>query len=164
MGIIPDKIINLNITKETSFEYIKEFVTTRDRNHNFIPVADRLSKEAGGEIAERVFMEYEINMNAVAETYSQFIYNVDSVMNSNETSAIIDDLTRMLRIRHRNNAPRVPPKIMLIGPPGSGRSTQANKIADAFGLVCISPYKILLAEAERNPPIKIKLREAAENG
>lgn len=28
----------------------------------------------------------------------------------------------------------------------------------------VSPQKILLAEAERNPPIKIKLREAQENG
>ena len=53
---------------------------------------------------------------------------------------------------------------MLIGPPGSGRSTQAQQISDAFGLVLISPQKILKAEAERNPPIKIKLQEAAESG
>ena len=70
----------------------------------------------------------------------------------------------MLRIRFRNNAPRRPPKILLIGPPGSGRSTQAQLISEAFGLVLVSPQKILLAEAERNPPIKIKLREAQENG
>jgi len=70
---------------------------------------------------------------------------------------IANDLARMLRIRHRNNAPRRPPRVILIGPPGSGRSTQAQLIADAFGLVNVSPQKILKAEAERNPPIKIKL-------
>ena len=53
---------------------------------------------------------------------------------------------------------------MLIGPPGSGRSTQAQLIADAFGLVNVSPQKILKQEAEKSPPIKIKLQEAAESG
>lgn len=46
----------------------------------------------------------------------------------------------------------------MIGPPGSGRSTQAQRIADTFGLVNISPHKILVAEAERNPPIKMKIK------
>lgn len=101
-------------------------------------------------------------MAAVLETYNQFVFTMDcSDMGSNEAA---NDLARMLRIRHRTNAPRRPPRVMLIGPPGSGRSTQAQMIADAFGLVCVSPQKILKAEAERNPPIKIKLQEAAENG
>ena len=52
----------------------------------------------------------------------------------------------------------------MIGPPGSGRTTQANMIADAFGLVCVSPQKILMAEAEKNPAIKIKMAEAIESG
>ena len=56
-----------------------------------------------------------------------------------EPMYVANDLKRMLSIRFRNNAPRRPPKILLIGPPGSGRSTQAQRIADAFGLVCISP-------------------------
>ena len=51
----------------------------------------------------------------------------------------MDDLTRMLRLKFRSNAPRRPPRVFVIGPPGSGRTTQANKIADAFGLVCVSP-------------------------
>ena len=75
-----------------------------------------------------------------------------------------NDLARMLRVHYVNNAPRRPPRVMLIGPPGSGRSTQAQQISDAFGLVLISPQKILRAEAERNPPIKIKLMESAESG
>ena len=54
--------------------------------------------------------------------------------------------------------------MFIIGPPGSGRTTQANMIAEAFGLVSISPQKILLAEAEKNPAIKIKMQEALESG
>ncbi len=109
-----------------------------------------------------MYQEYEVNMNAVLETFNQFVFTMDcSDKGSNEAA---NDLARMLRIRHRNNAPRRPPKVMLIGPPGCGRSTQAQMIADAFGMVCVSPHKILKAEAERNPPIKIKLQEAMENG
>ena len=77
---------------------------------------------------------------------------------------VANDLARMLRLKFRNNAPRRPPKVMLIGPPGSGRSTQAQQVSDAFGLVCVSPTKILNAEAEKNPAIKIKMQEAVEAG
>ena len=70
----------------------------------------------------------------------------------------------MLRLKFRSNAPRRPPKVFMIGPPGSGRTTQASMIADAFGLVCVSPQKILMAEAEKNPAIKIKMAEAIESG
>ena len=37
-------------------------------------------------------------------------------------------------------------------------------VSDAFGLVNISPRKLLQEEAERNPPIKMKLQEAALAG
>ena len=118
--------------------------------------------EMADEIAEKMYQEHQINMNAVNETFNQFIYKMDCAEKAQ--NEVANDLARMLRIRHRNNAPRRPPKVLIIGPPGSGRSTQAQLIADAFGLVNVSPQKILKAEAERNPPIKIKLQEAAENG
>jgi hypothetical protein len=44
----------------------------------------------------------------------------------------------MLKLRFRNNASLRPPKIILVGPPGSGRSTQAGIVSEMFGLVRIS--------------------------
>lgn len=73
------------------------------------------------EIAERMYQEYEINMNAVQDTFNQFIYEIDC--SDKGTQDVVNDLGRMLRHRYRNAAPRRPPKVMLIGPPGSGRST-----------------------------------------
>lgn len=101
-------------------------------------------------------------MNAVTSTFNQFIFQyqcADKLQND-----IVNDLTRMLRLKFRSNAPRRPPRVFVIGPPGSGRTTQASMIADAFGLVSVSPQKILLAEAEKNPAIKIKMQEAIESG
>jgi len=37
-------------------------------------------------------------------------------------------------------------------------------VASAFGLVNVSPQKLLREAAEKNPPIKMKLHQAAENG
>jgi adenylate kinase len=81
-----------------------------------------------------------------------------------QTTDVLDDIHTMLKLRFRNNAPKRPPQVIMIGPPGSGKTTQAQIASDAFGLVLISPQKILKEEAERNPPIKIKLQEAAEKG
>ena len=96
-----------------------------------------------------------MNSMAVIEIFRQFIYEKDcDDMSFHE---VVTDLTRMLNLRSRDDAPRRPPRVMLIGPPGSGRSTQAQMVADSFGLVCVSPQKLLKAEAEKNPPIKIKI-------
>jgi adenylate kinase len=57
----------------------------------------------------------------------------------------------MLRIRYRSNAPRRPPRVILLGPPGSGRSTQADIIAKNYGLVHICTRTLLKHEIARNP-------------
>lgn len=153
MGVVPDRLINLTIKKHNSLARIKQ---------NLVATSQDVYGDMADEIAERMYEEYELNSNAALSTFRQFVYDMDC--SDKAQNEVANDLARMLRIRFRNNAPRRPPKILLIGPPGSGRSTQAQLISEAFGLVLVSPQKILLAEAERNPPIKIKLREAQENG
>ena len=103
-----------------------------------------------------------MNSMAVIDIFRQFIYEKDC--NDLSFHEVVTDLTRMLNLRCRSDAPRRPPRVMLIGPPGSGRSTQAQLVADNFGLVCVSPQKLLKAEGEKNPPIKMKIQEAAANG
>ena len=154
IGIIPDNFIELTMNKQDSLDVLQSRILGLQG-----PDAD---EQAALEIAERMIQEYDINMGAVKETFNQFIYSYDRT--GKQQGEVNAALHRMMRIRHRNDAPRRPPRIMLIGPPGSGRSTQAQQIADAFGLVNVSPANILRAEAERNPPIKIKLQEAASKG
>ena len=153
MAIIPDKIINLNVKKHNSLARIKQ---------NLIATSQDVYGDMADELAERMFSEYEINMAAVIETFNKFIYHMDC--SDKAQNEVANDLARMLRVRHRNNALRRPPKIILIGPPGSGRSTQAKMVSDAFGLVNVSPRELLKEAAENNPPIKMKLQEAALAG
>ena len=128
MGVIPDNFVEITQSQEESCATIKQRIMEK---------GDVTDEAAATEMAERCIQEYDINMAAVKETFNQFIYTYDRT--GKDQIAVNGDLTRMMRIRHRNDAPRRPPKIMLIGPPGSGRSTQAQKIADAFGLVNVSP-------------------------
>jgi len=59
----------------------------------------------------------------------------------------------MLRIRFRSNAPRRPPRVILLGPPGSGRSTQSSIIAKRYGLVHICTRSLLKSEIAKKPEI-----------
>ena len=146
MAIVPDKFININIRKHQALTRIKSTVGS---------INTAIYGQELDDVAMKCYEEYEMNMKGVIETFNQFIFQYecgDKVQND-----VANDLARMLRLKFRNNAPRRPPKVMLIGPPGSGRSTQAQQVSDAFGLVCVSPTKILNAEAEKNPAIKIKM-------
>jgi hypothetical protein len=62
-----------------------------------------------------------MNINAVRGSFKQFIfeYNATDVIVSDVTK----DLARMLRLRYKSDAPRRPPRVILLGPPGSSRST-----------------------------------------
>jgi adenylate kinase len=70
----------------------------------------------------------------------------------------------MLRIRFRSNAPRRPPRVILLGPPGSGRSTQASIIAKKYGLVHISTRALLKNEIARNPEIGQLITRCIDSG
>ena len=103
-----------------------------------------------------------MNLNTVRQSFKQFIfeYNATDVTVSDVTK----DLARMLRLRYKSDAPRRPPRVILLGPPGSSRSTQSKILANSFGLVNVSPAELLKAESERNPGIKLKVRDALEKG
>ena len=57
----------------------------------------------------------------------------------------------MLSLRFKSNAPRRPPRVIILGPPGSGRDTQATLCAQQFGLVHISARQLLKSEIQKNP-------------
>ena len=63
MEIVPDKFINLTMQRDKVIEYLKQPVL---KNPSLADDAD--------EIAERRFIEYEINSNAVLETFNQYVY------------------------------------------------------------------------------------------
>ena len=102
-----------------------------------------------------------MNMRAVRDSFKQFIFEYDADRPHPDISA---DLFKMLKLRFHNGAPRRPPKIILLGPPGSGRSMQSGILAETFGIVHVSPEELLKAEAEKNPGVKLKIKGSVESG
>jgi len=60
-------------------------------------------------------------MRGVCESFNQFIFEYDGQDKSpNDCQA---ELAKMLKLKFKQNAPRRPPRILIMGPPGSGRAT-----------------------------------------
>lgn len=57
----------------------------------------------------------------------------------------------MIGLVFKSNAPKRPPRILVMGAPGSGRTTQARLIANQFGLVLISTKDLLKDRMIRKP-------------
>lgn len=73
------------------------------------------------EVSEQALEEYRLHMRGVKSAFQGFVYEYDA--SEKDQSEVANDLARMLRIRYKNDAPRRPPRVIILGPTGSGRST-----------------------------------------
>lgn len=119
MKVIPDKIMNLNIRKSACVARIKNNIQNIEPSFSYQGEGDELADQ----IALKAYQEYEMHLKGVCEIFNQFVYQYEGA--DKPLNDISNDLARMLRVRFRNNAPRRPPKVILLGPPGSGKTTQA---------------------------------------
>ena len=151
--MIPDKIVSMTCDSKVCADAVKKLVLKSNPG----ATASQLKEHSAS-----VFAEYEINLNHVHDTFKQFIYHYNAGSHSLEQT--VQDLGRMMNLRFRDNAPRRPPRIVIIGPPGSGRSTTTEMISKRYGLVNVSPFQLVQAEAKVNPSVKKEVQEYLENG
>jgi pantothenate kinase len=114
------------------------------------------------ELLASIKSEHEINLGRVHSTFNHFVYHYE--VGSHSLEHTVQDLGRMMNLRFRDNAPRRPPRVIILGPPGSGRSTTAEIISKRYGLVNVSPLQLVQAEAKINPMIKTKVQQALDSG
>jgi adenylate kinase len=146
MGIVPDKFVHLGVSQAQSLSRLRA---------NCAEVNQSLYGKELEDVGMSLYREWDVNQREVNNTFNKFIYFYDC--NEKQQQDVANDLARMLRVRFRNGAPRRPPKVILLGPPGSGRTTQAELIAHRFGLVCVSPEMLVREEQERNPGVKLRV-------
>ena len=65
-----------------------------------------------------MYREWDVNQREMQANFNQFINFYDC--ENKEQQETVNDLARILSVRFRNGAPRQPPKVVLVGPPGSG--------------------------------------------
>lgn len=75
LGVVPDKIVHLNIRQQQSLRRIEE-------------KANQVSADLYGEpiikLARELYAEYEMNVNAVRDSFKQFIYEYDADERTND--------------------------------------------------------------------------------
>ena len=113
-------------------------------------------------MAQLSYQEYELNIRGVKSAFNNFIIDYDASEKSQ--NAVSEDLARMLKIRFKSNAPRRPPRVILLGPPGSGRSTQATAIARQFGLVHICTRTLLKNEISKKSAVSTVIKQCIDEG
>jgi len=65
MKIIPDKFVHITVKKQHSLARIKQ---------NAIQINQSLYGPELDDLSQKMYDEYEMNMNAVQSTFNQFIY------------------------------------------------------------------------------------------
>lgn len=111
MGIVPDRMILLNVKQSASLARLK---------NNLISINQSLYGPELEEIANSCLQEYELNMRGVKSAFNQFIFEHNAM--DKAQSDVEKELLYMLKLRYNDNAPKRPPRIVILGPPGSGKT------------------------------------------
>jgi len=56
---------------------------------------------------------------------------------------VVNDIARIIKLKGKSNASRRPPRVLIVGAPGSGKSTLGELIASKFNLVYVSTANLL---------------------
>jgi len=100
------------------------------------------------EIAHEVLEEYHLNIKDVEGMFKNIIHIIDArgyvqgySDEQNKASHFVDQISTLIQMKRMSPDRRL--RIIIIGAPGSGRSTQAEKIAKKYGLVHVSTTNLL---------------------
>jgi len=83
------------------------------------------------------------NIKEVKQAFAGFYCDIDA---NQDHDTVVNDIARIMKLRIKPNAPRRPPKILLVGPPGSGKTTIGRLIAQKYGLIFVSAANLLNGE------------------
>lgn len=155
MKIIPDKIFLLNM--ETNI------LNERLNNKLFMGVGAQFQTPEEMKIISRnAITEYHVNLKGVKDQYMGSITEVDS---NKPEQQILEEFARILFLKE-SSAPRKPPKIILMGPPGVETRQYANAVATKYKLINLDLDQVCkdLVRRQGDNPNAAQLRELIKNG
>ena len=152
--ILPDKFVQLNTRQPNQLSRIK---------NKLIQVNQALYGPELDALAEHCYMEHCMQERGVFSVFGDYVSHFDCDVFSSQQE-VQNELLKILKLRFKNDAPRTPPKIIILGPPGSGKTTQCETLANQFGLVKVSVHDLLNNEMRVNPKTAPIISQCIENG
>jgi adenylate kinase len=122
MGFCLDKILLLN----TSEKVIRE------------RYALKVAGYAGGDKEDLIntrLQQYQRHVISLVELFKNVIRQIEVSAGDDDQNVTYNTIKANLHVRPYSNAPLRPPRICIVGPCGSGRSTQCKVVAKQYGLV-----------------------------
>mmetsp|Transcript_17959 Transcript_17959/g.15875 ORF Transcript_17959/g.15875 Transcript_17959/m.15875 type:complete len:455 (+) Transcript_17959:12-1376(+) len=135
MDFIPDCMILLDVKDELTKERVKQNLTSEEAivqvDQDKIPL-----------ILDEAVQEYHTHMEGVQDIYKGMISTIDGNQKQN---TVLQEVARTIKLKVTNTPKRVP-KIILFGIPGSGKTTQAIKIAEKLKVIHIQVRSLLKSQ------------------
>ena len=135
-GLIPDRLIKLNISEHL---YRTDFI--EGFSHYAVSDANYES------LSERAFQEYELGMKDVAEEYT---YQCHEVLAEENIANVADMVHKAFVVKGRGGVVRKAPRVLVIGGPLSGKTTQTKKIAETYGITLVRLTELIDAAVLQN--------------
>lgn len=77
---------------------------------------------------------------------------------------VISDMKRIIKLRVKSSGPRSPPRIVIVGAPGSGKTTLSKMIAKKFSLIHVSVANLLNNEIAKKTSLGELAGDAMNKG
>jgi adenylate kinase len=135
-GVIPDRIVLIrpgeSEFKQNFAEKYSDLSSIKNDNHKHL--------------AERALHEFLYHAKGIKEIYGIQVHEVQS---GDDMQGLSDAVHKVFLSKGRNKAPRKPPRVVIIGPPGSGRTTLSQKLSETYGLTYVSTTQLLRDQINR---------------
>lgn len=153
--IIPDKFFMVNIPDQRAIENLKRKLMQGGRD-----AAQYNNELELNQIAQSAVSEYRVNIKGVKDQFVGRIYEIDG---NKSKRKIVEDMARIGNLKD-SNAPRKPPKIIMMGPPGVDISKHAKQISEKYKLICIDVNQMIKDCVRREGDNANELRQKIKEG
>lgn len=138
-GILADKFLQFTVNDETIDELLKQ------------EEEERILSNMDNDDTEGPLSIYNRNIDDVADIYSNILTSINA---DQVTSSIWEQVDKYLSAPAISLAPKRPLRLLLLGPVGSGKATQARKLSNKYGTVHVSVGALVRKEMEKSPDFK----------
>lgn len=147
MGTSLSAMLSLEVPKEELINRMLERAKTSGRKDDTL------------EVIKFRLQEYENKTKPVAD-----FYKTKGLYHAIDGTGTIESITNKLTNTISNTLKRKWINVVLYGPPGAGKGTQAQKIAEKFNLVYISTGKLLRKEMSEKTEVGLAVKDKMDRG